>query len=335
MILLKLRLNKGLMHRNRLLFLAFLTVVLAHGQFTDVINSNRPGKSMAAFSVGKSVVQAEGGTYFFREKHNLLQTTSTGLGLEAVLRWGLYKEELEGIFETQYQGDQFVTPFGTENRRSLKSTIIGAKYLLYDPYKNYEEKPNIRSWKAKYKFKWRELIPAIAVYGGVNLNFDNPYTFESDPIISPKLMVITQNQFSSGFVLVTNIIADKVTTDFPSFGGIITLTRGFSEKWSGFLESQIYSSDFYADVLFRSGAAYLIKENIQLDGSLTANLKDTPSVFYASVGIAWRFDENYKPVLIRSGKDKDKDKKGNKKKKKKKGKKGKDTESVPQPTGTK
>jgi hypothetical protein len=324
-------LKAAFMQNYRLLLLVLLVSFQSNAQFTDVINSNRPGRSMAAFSVGKSVFQAEGGTYFFREKHNLLETTSTGLGLEAVLRWGIYKEELEGIFETQYQGDQFVTPFGTENRRSLKSTIIGAKYLIYDPYKNYEEKPNIRSWKAKYKFKWRQLIPAIAVYGGFNLNFDNPYSFENDPIISPKLMVITQNQFNGGFVLITNIIADRVTTEFPSFGGVVTLTRGFSEKWSGFLESQFFSSNFYADVLFRSGAAYLVKENFQIDASITANLKDTPSVFYVGTGISWRFDSNYKPVLIRSGKDKDKDKDKDKKGKKKKKKKGKKTETPPTP----
>lgn len=319
------------MQNYRLLLLVLLVSFQTNAQFTDVINSNRPGRSMAAFSVGKSVFQAEGGTYFFREKHNLLETTSTGLGLEAVLRWGIYKEELEGIFETQYQGDQFVTPFGTENRRSLKSTIIGAKYLIYDPYKNYEEKPNLLSWKAKYKFKWRQLIPAVAVYGGFNLNFDNPYSFENDPIISPKLMVITQNQFNGGFVLITNIIADRITTEFPSYGGVVTLTRGFSEKWSGFLESQFFSSNFYADVLFRSGAAYLVKENFQIDASITANLKDTPSVFYVGTGISWRFDSNYKPVLIRSGKDKDKDKDKDKKGKKKKKKKGKKTETPPTP----
>lgn len=319
------------MQNYRLLLLVLLVSFQTNAQFTDVINSNRPGRSMAAFSVGKSVFQAEGGTYFFREKHNLLETTSTGLGLEAVLRWGIYKEELEGIFETQYQGDQFVTPFGTENRRSLKSTIIGAKYLIYDPYKNYEEKPNLLSWKAKYKFKWRQLIPAVAVYGGFNLNFDNPYSFDNDPIISPKLMVITQNQFNGGFVLITNIIADRITTEFPSYGGVVTLTRGFSEKWSGFLESQFFSSNFYADVLFRSGAAYLVKENFQIDASITANLKDTPSVFYVGTGISWRFDSNYKPVLIRSGKDKDKDKDKDKKGKKKKKKKGKKTETPPTP----
>jgi len=42
-----------------------------YSQFTDVINSNRPGESMAAFSVGKTVFQAEAGLYSFKEKQEI------------------------------------------------------------------------------------------------------------------------------------------------------------------------------------------------------------------------------------------------------------------------
>lgn len=303
------------------LLLSVLSVKTASAQYTDVINSNRPGKSLAAFSVGKSVFQAEGGLNGFVEKHKLLATDSNGMNMDLSLRWGLFYEQLEFSFDLQYQYDAYNTPLGSENRSALRQTTIGAKYLFYDPNKNYEEKPNIYSWKANHKFKWREFIPAVAVYAGFNLNFDNPFTFETDPAISPKIMVITQNQFSGGYVFVTNIIVDKVTTDFPSYGLILTLTKGITEKWSAFVENQNYKSDYYSDALIRGGAAYLIRENIQLDGSLTFNLKDTPSVFSGGIGLSWRFDKNYKPVLIRSGKndgkDKDKDKKKKKKKKRK------------------
>jgi len=306
-------------------YLAFTIIAMATcpavAQYTDVINSNRPGESQSAFSVGQSVFQIESGIYGIHEKHELLGTQTGGFGLDLNLRYGMFLEQLEFNMELQYQADQFTSPFGIENRSALKQTTIGAKYLIYDPHKNYEEKVNIYSWKANHRFKWREFIPAVAVYGGVNLNFNNPFTFETDPTISPKLAVIAQNQFSGGFVLVTNIIADKVTTDFPSFGYVVTLTKGINEKWSAFIENQGYKSDFYADALLRGGAAYLIRENIQIDGSLTTNMKNTPYIFYGAVGLSWRFDKNYKPVLIRSGKnkgDKDKDKKGKDKKNKRK-----------------
>ncbi len=306
--------------KSLLFITAFLAFQSAFSQYTDVINSNRPGESQSAFSVGKNVIQAESGLYGIYEKHELLGTKSGGFGVDLNLRWGLFSEELEINLELQHQSDKYITPFGSINRSALKQTTLGAKYLIYDPHKNYEEKPNLYSWKARQKFKWREFIPAVAAYAGINFNFDNPFTFETDPTVSPKIAVITQNQFTGGFVFVTNIIADKVTTDYPSYGYVLTLTKGINEKWSAFIENQGYKSDYYSDAILRGGAAYLIRENIQIDGSLTTNMKNTPSIFSGTVGLSWRFDENYKPVLIRSGKEKggkDKDKSKDKDKKKK------------------
>ena len=129
-------------------------------------------------------------------------------------------------------------------------------------------------------------------------------------------MLIAQNQFSSGYVLVTNIIADKFTTEFPSYGYIVTLTKGFSEKWSGFIENQGYMSDFYADSLLRGGAAVLIKNNIQIDASVSTNFKNTPSILYGGVGLSWRFEKNYKPTKLQVSKGGKSDKKTKSKKRK-------------------
>lgn len=303
------------------LLLTALPALHLQAQYTDEINSNRPGKSHGAFAVGASVLQAEGGFYYINEKHDLLETKASGVGFDFTFRAGLFREELELVADLQYQTDRQKSPIGDISRSALRQTVIGAKYLFYDPNKNYEEKPNLYSWKAQHRFKWRQFIPALAMFAGANLNFDNPYTFPADPGISPKLMLITQNQFSGGYVVVINVIADKVTTDFPSYGYILTITKGINEKWSAFFENQGYKSDFYADSVLRGGAAYLLRENMQLDASISGNLKNTPSIFYGGVGLSWRFDENYKPVLIRSGKEdgkKDKDKKGKDKKKKRK-----------------
>ena len=53
----------------------------------------------------------------------------------------------------------------------LRQTLFGAKYLFFDPFKNYEEKPNLYSWKANHRFKWRQFLPAVAGYVGANLKF--------------------------------------------------------------------------------------------------------------------------------------------------------------------
>ena len=294
-----------------------------YAQYTDIINSNRPGKSMSAFSVGKTVIQAEAGLYGVREKHDLLRYDANGFGTELDVRYGAFFDQFEFVLNTQYQYDWYQAPLVNDTRSGFKQITIGAKYLVYDPFIK-QDKPNVYSWKANHKFSWKQFIPAVAVYAGVNLMpGNNPFTFPTDRAISPKVMVIMQHHFGSKWVWVNNIIADKYMTDYPTLGIISTMTRGFNMRWSGFLEFQGYKSDFYADTVFRLGAAYLVRENIQLDASFNKNVKDTPALLLANVGMAWRFDSNYETNYKRV-KGENKDKKKDKKSKKDKGKKRKD-----------
>jgi hypothetical protein len=293
-----------------------------YAQYTDIINSNRPGKSMSAFSVGKTVIQAEVGLYGIREKHDLSRYEANGFGTELDLRYGAFFDQFEITLNTQYQYDWYQAPLINDTRGGFKQVTVGAKYLVYDPFIK-QDKPNVYSWKANHKFNFKQFIPAVAVYAGLNFNLgDNPFTFPTDRTISPKVMVITQHHFGSKWVWVNNIIADKYMTDYPTLGIVSTMTRGFNMRWSGFLEFQGYKSDWYADTVFRLGAAYLVRENIQLDASFTKNVKDTPSLLLANVGMAWRFDSNYETNYkrVKGEKKSKKDKKS----KAEKGKKRKD-----------
>ncbi len=278
-------------------FIFLLSCPIINAQYTDQINSNRPGLSVSAFAVGETIAQVETGVYGIMEDHSILNYETKGLGLDLSLRYGAFMEELEFVIDMQYQFDQQEDALYINNRNDFKQFTIGAKYLIYDPDKNYNPEPNLYSWKANHKFKWRTLIPAIAVYGGANLiGGNNPYTFPEDHV-SAKLMAITQNHFGK-WVWVNNIIFDKFTTEYPSIGFISTMTRGFNEKWSGFIEFQGFSSDYYADGLGRVGAAHLLSDTMQIDASITGNFKDTPSILYGSIGFSWRFDANYKDILL-------------------------------------
>ncbi|MEO5775817.1 MAG: transporter [Flavobacterium sp.] len=303
---------------------AFLLIsATQYAQYTDIINSNRPGESMSAFSVGKTVIQAEAGLYGVKEEHNLARYEANGFGTEIDVRYGAFFDQFEFTLNTQYQYDWYKAPLIQDTRGGFKQITVGAKYLVYDPFIK-QDKPNLLSWKANHKFHWKQFIPAVAVYAGVNFNIGtNPFTFPTDRTVSPKIMVITQHHFGSKWVWVNNIIADKYMTDYPTLGIISTMTRGFNMRWSGFLEFQGYKSDWYADTVFRLGAAYLVRENIQLDASFSKNVKDTPSLLLANVGMAWRFDSNYETNYKRVKGDNKKDKK-DKKSKKDKGKKRKD-----------
>ena len=54
----------------------FALPLSAHAQYTDVINSNRPGLSVSAYAVGKNVIQLEAGVFYEQNDHSLLNTES-------------------------------------------------------------------------------------------------------------------------------------------------------------------------------------------------------------------------------------------------------------------
>lgn len=292
--------------KSYLLIAFFTTSFSAFSQYTEVINSNRPGVSRSAFSVGTNVGQLEVGPYFVKEKHTPLRYEVSGFGVDFAARYGIWKEQLEINLEGTYQKDTFTdfrsTIASESSRSNFKNFTLGAKYLVFDPLKNAEEdKPNLYSYWANKKFKWKSLIPAVAVYVGANYDTkNNPYTAPDVEGFSPKVAVISQNNFAGGWVFVINLIKDRIGSDFSEFQYILTLTHSFNPKWVVFGETQGIKSDFYADNLFRFGGAYLWSKDFQLDTALTLNTKDTPSVFSVNFGASYRFD-NHKDKEIDNG----------------------------------
>lgn len=310
--------------KNFLIACLFIFPQYFFAQHTDIINSNRPGETMSAFSVGKSVIQAEIGFYGITEKHDTQNYEAAGFGTDFTLRGGLFAEQLEFIADIQYQNEKFTTPATSFRKSNFRQTVLGAKYLIYDPFKNNKRDVNIYSYSANRKFSWHQLIPAVSIFAGANFVFkDNPYAYNSNNLhfystefnIAPKLMLITQNHFGDGrWVLVSNLIADYVGTDYSGYGYAVTLTRGINNRWSGFIENQGYKSDLYSDLVFRGGAAYFFARNVQIDASISKNLKNSPSVLYGGIGLSVRYDGKHKDEFTRVGKKakKPKDKKSKK-----------------------
>lgn len=299
-----------------LLLIALCVGKIASAQYTDVINSNRPGNSMSAFSVGKTVIQGEMGLNYINEKHNLLDYTIKGYSADFTARYGFFKEELEAVLSINYQNDNYSSDYFDIHRKAVKTTTLGAKYLFYDPDKNYEKPVNMYSWKANHKYSWHELIPAVSGFAGFNYNTGISSFFRGDePVkkLTPKVMLITQNQFPGAWVFVTNIYSDQITSPYQSYGYVVTLTKGFNDKWSGFLENRGFKGDYYSDGIFTVGAAYLFAQNFQLDASFSRNYKDTPKLMYAGIGLSWRYDDDYDNVMLRAPKKEDKKKDKSKK----------------------
>ncbi|MDQ5928589.1 MAG: hypothetical protein QG594_363 [Bacteroidota bacterium] len=292
------------MHPYKLAFTIALSLfsILNYGQHTDQINSNRPGETMSAYAVGKKVIQIESGVFGITENHSLLNYDANGFGVDLTARYGIWKENLEIIADFQYQNETFSSRTSDFKKSDFKQTIFGAKYLIYDPFKNYKRKIDIKSWKKNRRFDLHQLIPAVSVFAGANLSFsDNQYYFSKKGAISPKFILMTQNHLGDGsWVFVTNFIADYLFTEYPSLGYGVTLTKAFTPNWSGFVENQGYKSDFYSDCIVRGGAAYLINKNMQIDASISSSVKTTPYLFYGGIGISWRNDKYHKNVIIKT-----------------------------------
>lgn len=282
---------------KRILFqlIVFLIVPLSTlAQYTDVINSNRPGLSVSAYAVGKNVVQAEMGLFYEQSDHALLNTQSDLWGTNISLRYGLLFERLELNYEGTFQDqDIFYNSFDLKaKRRDFSRNRMGLKFLVYDPYKNPERnKPNLYSWRANHKFQFKNLLPAVSIYAGANFVLgDNPY-YPGEPTVSPRVMVATQSRMTPRMVMITNTAYDRIGTDYPEFSYLISLSHAFrNPKWSTFLEHQGIQSDRYSDLLLRGGVAYLINEGIQVDMGLGASFKNTPSRVFVNLGGSYRFD---------------------------------------------
>ncbi|MBS7787058.1 transporter [Flavobacterium sp. CYK-55] len=317
-----------------LLFLLYSTA--QYGQYTDEINSNRPGKSMGAFAVGQTIFQTEWGLSYIDEKNHDNDFNAQAWSSDLEMRYGAFFEQLELNANVNYYNESYSFPGGDGHQAALRRVTLGLKYMIYDPEMNYEPKPNLYSWKANHKFNWRQFIPAVGIYGGLHFNLAKEKFLRTgmwkENGIATKGMLITQHQFGK-YSFVTNFILDQFPSQRNSFDYILTVTRGFNMRMSGMFEIQGINGENFRENYMRIGAAYLLKKNIQIDASVGSNLQYAPKIMYANVGFSWRFEGQYSDFMLRIPKDKKEgkskmDKKFEKEKDKQKEKKKKRMDAV-------
>jgi hypothetical protein len=291
------------------LFSLFVSSVVS-SQYTPIINSNRPGFTQGAFSVGPGVYQLEFGASYRQDRFaSLADAKSTGAGLTLDLRTGLILQNLELIYRVDYQSDQIsfnnASRRLTYNRAGTKKNTLGFKLLLFDPFRNAEwYKPNTKSYKANRGIRAVDLIPAVSLYLGSELSLGNiyPYGEPFSPVfnllspaleqnqISGEVMLITQNHFLNNFVLVTNWGKRYLGCPYEQNYMSSSLMIPVKKKLLGFVEQVSLNSELSTDVLLTVGAVYLFNENIQVDAFLSHTFKNTPSMLAAGIGVSYRID---------------------------------------------
>ena len=134
-------------------FVLFLLAssAICNAQFTETINSNRPGQSQGAFAVGTGVYQLEAGGFYGNDTHELRKTDTDLYGANYMLRAGLLTDILELNIQGRYQVEETRIFQGGQNRTYERNNFpfntIGAKLLLYDPYK-WHTHSSWRVWRS-------------------------------------------------------------------------------------------------------------------------------------------------------------------------------------------
>ncbi len=289
------------MKKTVLLFI-YLISWIGFSQYTDVINSNRPGLSVSAYAVGKNVLQFETGLGYEQSDHILLNSQANIIGSDISVRYGLLFEQLEINWEAtvQHENKEYLNSGINQTFFNFSRNRVGLKYLVYDRYKSAERnKPDFYSWKKDNLFQLKNLIPSVSVYGGATFNLFNNPNYRGDATISYRAMVATQSRITPRFVLITNVAYDRITTAFPELNYLVSLSHAFrNPKWSSFVEHQGIQSNRYADTTIRGGIAYLFNDLFQVDLNLGASLKNTPSRIFVSAGCSYRFDFHSDPPPI-------------------------------------
>lgn len=279
----------------------FLTAVLfitswGNAQYTKEINTNRPSSSMGAYSVSKGIFQLEGG-YIYQKDSFHTEQFNTQNNFQIQARYGEIAEQLEFVADLQFSSYQQQDYSTTLSDAGFRQMNFGVKYLIYDHYKYYVEKRNVYSWKANQRFKWRKLIPAVALYGGMQFNTEHQIYYPELPETGLKAMIIAQQHWSQRFSITYNFIGENVTDEnFRSLSYIVTASLGLSPRWSIFGEhSGIFDRKyktltipFKDEATVKGGFTYKITPDLQIDAFAGTSIDNTPHKIQAGIGLSWR-----------------------------------------------
>lgn len=299
--------------KKHLVIFLFLMPLLLNSQYTESINSNRPGTSHGAFSVGKDVLQFELGISQLNLNHKYLDNASVkGISINYNVRYGLHFENLELFLKGGFIKREITNFtingrfFATRDEKFFNEHKVGLKYLIFDPFKNKEwHGMSMYSWKKNNRIRLTDFIPAISVFTGGDfvlvdhIQYDDhfyrtkqqQYLYPGQAPFSPFFGIATQNHFQGKWVVVNNISIENLVGEYSNINYLFTLTHNLTNpKWSIFVEFQHFDNQIYSDNLFKFGIANLLSKNSQIDLNFGGSLKDTPTYSYFDLGFSQRID---------------------------------------------
>ena len=208
--------------KNRIQQLSFFFSLFVfstmYSQYTDVINSNKPGFSESPYSVGSGVYQFESDFFYKNTSTKPTFLKPHTFGVDLFFRTSFFLEKLEINTQLTYQRETIDNDFND----GLSKFTLGAKYLLFEPvYKDATKE--IRSWKKQNTFDKKRLIPSIGLYIGMHTDFLD--TIHKKNRMSPKVGVLLQHNLTNNLNIVSNVFYDKIGTNSSEIYYHILITK--------------------------------------------------------------------------------------------------------------
>ena len=250
-----------------LIFLPFCNFA----QYTENLQTSRPGQSFCAYTTGKNVFQIQSGFNFNREQWPSTSSTLYGANFQLALRYGLSRSfEIRSTFQLNRDKMNLFDP--NEVKNGLSVLNVGLRANLIDG--NEGNRSSL----------------------GIQLDFDINAVSESFRATStvPRLYALFQSPLFKNMGLTINL-GGKLDGNTREFIEQYTLALSFPvyKKLGGFIEnySQFVQGNFEAR--FDAGFSYLANKNLAFDLSFgyadsVNELKTGVTELFIDFGVSYR-----------------------------------------------
>jgi len=248
-----------------ILFFNSVFTISSRAQYSETIQSDRPGISIGLSTVGKNVFQIQTGPIFGNIKFEEDGETNI-LAESTVIRFGLTRNvEVSTAFTLSR--DKIKSANGETTLSGLSQADVGFRVNLYEG---------------------GGLVPAVGFQSRLKLNILSK-AFNPDHL-GIECLLVTSQELTSYLSLTTNwgAIWNGRSAD-PRGVYTINLSFPIGDKLGGFVENfgSVKSNDF--NTSFDAGVAYLVNNDLQLDISGGYGKNDGISDYFVDFGLSWRF----------------------------------------------
>ncbi|MEO1100066.1 MAG: transporter [Bacteroidota bacterium] len=235
-------------------------------QYSETINTSRPGQAVIPFTTGKYVFQVQSGMTYSDFDDSDLTTDGNSADFFTLLRYGLMENfELRSAFGFNSSEVNF------ENNTSADASgfsvwNVGIRY-------------NIVSGEG-YK-------PSFGFQTGVGLNWVGE-DFKAEDL-APKFTLIHSQQLSKVFGLTTNWALNWNGNDNSTTGSyVINISFPLGDRLGSFVENYGTISNGSIDHRWDTGLGYLANNNLMFDCSVGYGKNDGLSDWFIDAGVSWR-----------------------------------------------